>query len=39
MMITTCFLSSYFATLNLNLNIITMIINVYFIPYLIYMEY
>ena len=39
MMITTCLLSSYFATLNLNLNIITMITIVYFIPYLIYMEY
>ena len=39
MMTLTCFLSAYFATLNLNLNIITMIINVYFIPYLIYMEY
>ena len=39
MMITTCFLSSHFATLNLNLNIISMIINLYFIPYLIYMEY
>ena len=39
MMFLTCFLSSHFATLNLNLNIISLIINVYFIPYLIYMEY
>jgi hypothetical protein len=39
MMALTCFLSSHFATLNLNLNIISLIINVYFIPYLIYMEY
>ena len=38
MMILTCLFSSHFATLNLNLNIITLIINCYFIPYLIYME-
>jgi hypothetical protein len=37
MMALTCLLSSYFATFNLNTNIITMIISVYFIPYLLYM--
>jgi hypothetical protein len=38
MMIMSCLLTSYFATLNLNNNIITMIISVYFIPYMIYYE-
>ena len=38
MMIMSCLLSSYFATYNLNNNIITMILSVYFIPYMIYYE-
>jgi hypothetical protein len=38
MMIMSCLLSSYFASLNLNSNIITMIISVYFVPYMIYYE-
>ena len=38
MIIMSCLLSSYFATLNLNSNIITLILSVYFIPYMIYYE-
>ena len=38
MMIIACLLSSYFATFNLNLNIITLILSVYLIPYMIYYE-
>jgi len=35
MMILSCLLSSYFATYSLNINIIILIISVYFIPYMI----
>jgi hypothetical protein len=38
MMIMSCLLTSYFATFNLNSNIITFIISVYFVPYMIYYE-
>ena len=38
MMIMSCLLTSYFATFNLNINIITFIISVYFVPYMIYYE-
>lgn len=38
MMIMSCLLSSYFATFNLNINIINLIVSVYFIPYMIYYE-
>jgi len=38
MMIMSCLLTSYFATFNLNNNIIILIISVYFIPYMIYYE-
>ena len=36
MMILACLLSSYFAGLSLNLNIISLIISIYFVPFLIY---
>jgi hypothetical protein len=36
MVIFACLFSSYFAGLSLNLNIITLILNIYFIPFLIY---
>ena len=35
MMIIACLLSSYFATYNLNSNIIILIVSVYFVPYMI----
>jgi hypothetical protein len=35
MMILSCLLSSYFATANLNTNIICLVISVYFLPYMI----
>jgi hypothetical protein len=35
MIIIACFLSSYFSTYSLNMNIITLIINLYFFPYMI----
>uniref|UniRef100_A0A6C0EPH3 Uncharacterized protein n=1 Tax=viral metagenome TaxID=1070528 RepID=A0A6C0EPH3_9ZZZZ len=38
MMIITCLLSSYFATLNTNSNIITLIVSLYFFPYMINYE-
>ena len=38
MMIMSCLLTSYFAIFNLNINIITFIISVYFVPYMIYYE-
>jgi hypothetical protein len=38
MMILACLLSSHFATYNLNINIITLIISVYFFPYMINYE-
>jgi hypothetical protein len=38
MMIIACLLSSYMATLNMNMNIITLVISCYFIPYMIYYE-
>jgi hypothetical protein len=39
MMILACLLSSYFATFSLNVNIITLVISFYFLPYMIYYEY
>jgi len=39
MMILACLLSSYFATFSLNINIITLVVSFYFIPYMIYYEY
>jgi len=39
MMILACLLSSYFATFTLNINIITLVISFYFLPYMIYYEY
>jgi hypothetical protein len=38
MMILACLLSSYFATFNLNMNIISLVISCYFLPYMIYYE-
>ena len=38
MMVITCLLSSYFATLSLNANIITLVISLYFFPYMINYE-
>jgi hypothetical protein len=38
MMILACLLSSYFATFNLNMNIITLVISAYFLPYMIYYQ-
>lgn len=38
MIITICLLSSYFATLDNNINIITLISTLFFIPYLLYIE-
>ena len=38
MMIFACLLSSYFATLNVNINIISLVISCYFVPYMIYYE-
>jgi len=38
MMIAACLLSSYFAGLNTNMNIISLIVSLYFIPYILYME-
>ena len=38
MMILACLLSSYFATASLNINIITLVVSAYFIPYMIYYE-
>lgn len=38
MMIVACVLSSYMATLDTNMNIITLIISLYFYPYMLYME-
>ena len=38
MMAISCLLSSYFATLNLNTNIITLVISLYFFPYMINYE-
>ena len=38
MMITACLLSSYMATFNTNINIITLIISLYFYPFMLYME-
>ena len=38
MMILACLLSSHFATYNLNTNIITLIISLYFFPYMINYE-
>jgi hypothetical protein len=38
MMIIACLLSSYFATFSLNMNIITLVISGYFIPYMIHYE-
>ena len=36
MMIMSCLLSSYFATLSFNINIITLVLSIYLIPYFIY---
>jgi hypothetical protein len=38
MMILSCLLSSYFATYNVNINIITLVISLYFMPYMINFE-
>ena len=38
MMIAACLLSSYFAGLNTNMNIISLVVSLYFIPYVLYME-
>ena len=38
MMILACLLSSYMASLNMNINIITLVISCYLIPYLIYFK-
>jgi hypothetical protein len=38
MIILVCLSSSYFATLNVNINIITLINTLFFIPYLVYMK-
>jgi hypothetical protein len=38
MMIIACLFSSYFASLNVNLNIIYLVISMYFLPYMIYYE-
>jgi len=38
MMIVACLLSSYMATLSINMNIITLIISVYFYPFILYMQ-
>lgn len=38
MMIIACLLSSYFATLNVNANIITLVISLYFFPYMLNYE-
>lgn len=36
MMILACLLSSYFATFSININIITLVVSLYFLPYMIY---
>lgn len=38
MMILACLLSSYFATFNINMNIITLVISTYFLPYMIFYQ-
>ena len=38
MMILACLFSSYFATYNLNLNIIILVVSLYFVPYMINYE-
>jgi hypothetical protein len=38
MMIVACLMSSYFATYSLNMNIVTLIISLYFFPYMINYE-
>ena len=38
MMIVACLLSSYMASLNTNINIITLIVSLYFYPYMLYMK-
>jgi hypothetical protein len=38
MMILACLLSSYFATFSLNINIITLVVSCYFLPYMIYYQ-
>ena len=38
MMILACLLSSYFATFSTNINIITLVVSFYFLPYLLYYE-
>ena len=38
MIIITCLLSSYFSTLDNNMNIITLISTLFFIPYLLYLD-
>jgi hypothetical protein len=38
MMIAACLFSSYMATLDTNMNIITLVVSLYFYPYMLYME-